>query len=129
MSTPSHKGEIRLLIVDDSTEIGAMLARACIRLPRYKIVGQALDGLEAMEAIRTLAPDLITLDIRMPRMSGIEVLKAIKAEGLRCKVIVFSGAGEEEYRQECLGLGADYFFDKSREPEKVIETLGALHNQ
>ena len=120
---PDHDSELRLLIVDDSLAVGEMLTDACATLPRLKVVGQALDGFDALEALRRLKPDAVTLDIRMPNMNGIEVLKAIKEEGLACRIIMFTGVGEEVYREKCLGLGADYFFDKATEFEKLIEVL------
>ncbi len=117
---------LRVLIADDSAEIGETLRRACKLSPRLEVIGQARDGAVALEAAREFKPDVVILDIHMPRMSGIEVLKAIKREGLNCTVLMFSGVEVEVYREKCLALGADYYFDKATEFDKFLETLRAL---
>ncbi|MDB6016964.1 MAG: two component transcriptional regulator, AraC family [Pedosphaera sp.] len=73
--------------------------------------------------IRRLKPEVVTLDIRMPEMNGINVLEAIKREKVETMVIVLTGLAEMEYRQKCLELGAQHFFHKATEFEKVIEIL------
>ena len=114
------------MIADDSAEIRQMLVRLCAFFPHVEIVGEAEDGRAALAAVRKLKPDVITLDIRMPKMSGIEVLKAIRAERHACVVIVLTGMADEIYRQKCLELGANYFFEKATEFEKVGDVLRAL---
>jgi len=91
-----------------------------------EVVGEAANGIEGLKLIRKLRPDVITLDIQMPEMGGIEVLKTIKAEGLDCAVIILSAMPERTYREQCLALEADYVFDKTSELKKVIEALLAL---
>ena len=81
-------------------------------MPRFKVVGEAEDGCAALEAITKLQPDLVILDIRMPRMNGLEVLQALKTQAWPGNVIVFSQFGEEAYRDKCFELGACHFFDK-----------------
>ena len=89
-------------------------------------MGEAENGVKGLKLIRKLRPDVITLDIQMPKMGGIEVLKTIKAEGLACVVIVLSAMPEQTYREQCLALGADHVFDKTSEFKKVIEVLQAM---
>ena len=120
------KKKLRVLIVDDSDEIRATLTRALSRLPRVQVVGEAVDGLQAMECVRTLKPDVVTLDIRMPKMNGIEVLKAIRHEGHECLVIILSVGVEDIQRLKCLQLGAQHVFDKVTEFEKAIQVLRTL---
>jgi len=103
-----------------------MIPARLSQFPRLEIVGVAKDGLEAIELIRGLKPDLVTLDIRMPKMSGIEVLKALKAEGLEITVIVLSALTTEEARKKCLELGARHVFDKTLEFEKFTDVLADL---
>jgi len=79
---------------------------------------------EALEAIRNLKPDVVSLDIRMPKMSGIEVLRAIKRDRLTCTPIVLSGLTDEFSREKYLELGARYVFDKGTELEKFLQVLG-----
>jgi YesN/AraC family two-component response regulator len=114
---------LRVLVADDSAAIRDSLSSLISRLPDVEIVGMARSGLEAYELIRNLKPDVVTLDIRMPEMSGINVLEAIKKQQLETTVIVLTGLAEMEYRVKCTELGAKFFFHKSTEFEKVIEVL------
>ena len=121
-----HQSKLRVLIADDSAEIRQMLVRLCAFFPHVEIIGEAEDGRAALAAVRKLKPDVITLDIRMPKMSGIEVLKAARAEGHACVVIVLTGMADETYRQKCVELGANYFFEKAAEFEKVGDVFRTL---
>jgi DNA-binding NarL/FixJ family response regulator len=98
--------------VDDSEPVRRVLRRLFSALPRFKVVGEAEDGFQALEAINKLSPDLVILDIHMPRMNGLEVLQALKEQSSECRVIVFSQYGEKAYRDKCLELGACAFFEK-----------------
>ncbi len=80
-------------------------------------------GTQALELVQRLRPDVVTLDIRMPELSGLKVLEAMRTESERPLVIVLSGLTELEYRDKCLQLGAEFFFNKATEFEKVIEIL------
>jgi len=119
----SSHNRFRVLIADDSAAIRQSLSALISRLTDVEIVGLAWTGSEALELIRTLKPDAVTLDVRMPGINGINVLKAIKREGLKVMVIVLTGLDEEEYRRKCFESGANYFFHKSTEFEKVMNVL------
>ena len=93
------------------------------RLEDVEIVGMARTGTQALEMIRSLRPDVATLDIRMPEMNGISVLETVKRERLAVQVIMLTGLVEAEYRRKCLELGARYFLHKATEFEVVIEVL------
>jgi len=103
---------LTVLLVDDSEPVRQVLQRLFSALPWFKVVGEAEDGCQALEAITKLDPDLIILDIRMPRMNGLEVLQALKKQSSARRVIVFSQYGEKPYRDKCLELGACGFFEK-----------------
>lgn len=114
----------RLLIVDDSKIIRDRLTRICAQMPHLQIIEPACDGLEAITAIRAHKPDVVILDIRMPNMSGIEVLHAMKKESLKSNVIILSSAADAVYREKCLELGARHVFHKITEFEKLVQILG-----
>jgi len=116
--------KVRVLIVDDSATLREGLTTLCSLVSKLEVVGTAGDGVEALEAIRNLRPDVVSLDIRMPKMSGIEVLKAIRRDRLSCTPIILSGMADEFFRQKCLKLGAKYVFNKSTELEKFLQVLG-----
>src|SRR6266481_7906639 len=92
----------RVLIVDDSARLREGLTNLCSLRSELEVVGTAGDGVEALEAIRNLKPDVVSLDIRMPRMSGIEVLRAIRRDRLRCTLIVLSAMADEFFRKKCI---------------------------
>lgn len=116
-----------MLIVDDSAMLREGLSSLCSLQSELEVVGTAGDGVEALEAIRNLKPDVVSLDIRMPRMTGIEVLKAIRRDRLSCTPIVLSGMADKIFREKCLKLGAKYVFDTGTELEKFLRALGRTH--
>jgi DNA-binding NarL/FixJ family response regulator len=93
-------------------------------LPGVDLVGQADIAFEAIEGLRRLRPNCAVLDISMPGGSGIHVLETIKREQPALSVIMLTNFAQDQYRQKCLALGADYFFDKTTQFEKVLEVLG-----
>jgi YesN/AraC family two-component response regulator len=118
--------QARVLIVDDSALVRHALVSSFALMPWLEVVGQAKNGLEALEAIRESKPDVVTLDIRMPKMNGLEVLKAIKTRQLSCTTIVLSVIPDEIYRKKCFEAGANYVFDKATEFEAVLNLLRRL---
>jgi DNA-binding NarL/FixJ family response regulator len=89
-----------------------MLHRLLAALPQFQVVGEAQDGSQALEAIAELHPDIVILDIRMPELNGLEVLESLQKQGSTCQALVFSQFADELYRNKCLQLGAQGFFDK-----------------
>jgi two-component system, chemotaxis family, protein-glutamate methylesterase/glutaminase len=110
MNSGANSHEIRVLVVDDSAFIRTVLTRLIESDPCLKVVATAQDGLEALEKIVATQPDVVTLDIEMPRLDGLETLKRIMAECPR-PVLMISSVTQEgaEITFEALGLGAfDY---------------------
>ena len=93
----------------------------------YAITAQAANGLEALEMIRESCPDIILLDIKMPEMDGLELLRILKREQLPVKVIVLSCHNELEYVKESIRLGAeDYILKLSLRPENLLAKLSEI---
>jgi DNA-binding NarL/FixJ family response regulator len=120
MTTQSRNN---VFIVDDSPVVRDRLASMISELPGVDIVGQADIAFEAINAIRQLKPAIVVLDISMPGGSGMYVLETIKREQPCPLVIMLTNFAHDQYRKKCLQLGADHFFDKTTEFEKVIEVL------
>ncbi len=105
---------IRLLIVDDSAFARYSISRLVASDPEIEIVGLAKDGIQALEMVRELHPDVITLDIEMPRMNGLEALGKITVENPTPVIVVSSLASEgSETTIKALELGAVDFFLKT----------------
>ncbi len=111
-----------VLIVDDSRTMRKMLAGALSEVG-IDVAGNAGNGVEALEILKTVTPDLITLDITMPEMDGLEALKRIKEQNPDQKVLMVSAAGQKEKVLEALKLGALDFIQKPFEPDIVIKTI------
>jgi two-component system response regulator NreC len=119
-------GKLRVLIADDALLVRTSLAETCSMIPQVELVGQAKDGLEAIELVRQLKPDVLTLDMFMPHLDGIEVLRRMEEERIDCVVIVLTAAAEGVYLNEFVRFGAKYFYDKGTEMEKVADLLRTL---
>ena len=112
-----------VFIVDDSAVVRDRLAQMISSLPGVAIAGQADIAFEAIDGLRRLRPACAVLDISMPGGSGMHVLETIKREQPALQVIMLTNFAQDQYRQKCLQLGADHFFDKTTEFEKVLEVL------
>ena len=117
---------LRVLIADDSEAVRKSLERLLRVLPNLELVGHAADGLQALEAVDLLEPDVLILDMRMPELTGLEVLKKLKAIRHQLCIIVFTGESQEHYREECLAAGADHFFEKGSQTMDLVEALKGL---
>jgi len=117
---------MKVFIADDSTVLRERLVEMLSDLPGIEIIGHAQDVPEAITAIKKLNPDVVILDIRMPGGSGIDVLQDIKKDKQAPLIIILTNYPYPQYRKKCLGLGADYFFDKSTEFERVPEIVKQL---
>ena len=116
----------KLLIVDDSKEIRTGLVRLITPIKNIEIVGEAANGENALAMIAELTPDFVTLDIKMPGISGILVLLEIKKRSPNTTVFMLTNFPLEHYKTVCQNAGANYFFDKSNEFEEMVNTIGAL---
>ena len=130
----TDSGPIRCLIVDDSATVRAVLKRMLESDGRVKVIGIAKDGLEAVELLPQLKPDVITLDVEMPRLNGLQALKRIMTDRPTPVVMVSSLTSEgAESTLQALDLGAIDFIPKPSSGlapsaevlEKVIQAAGA----
>jgi two-component system, chemotaxis family, chemotaxis protein CheY len=109
----------KLLIVDD-----AMIMRLRIReialLAGWEIVGEAANGSQAVEMYRDLKPDLVTMDIVMPTMDGVEALGTILTEDASARICMVSAVNQREKLAECIRLGAIDFIVKPFEKTQLL---------
>ena len=110
----------RVLIVDDALFMRTMLRNIFVE-SGFEVVGEAGNGVEAVERYRQLGPDLTTMDIVMPEKNGIEALKLIMAADPRARVVMCSALGQESLIIEALEAGARDFIVKPFKPAKVVE--------
>jgi class 3 adenylate cyclase len=126
MSTPAPTPNVRVLIVDDIEDNRYTLRRRLRRLG-FENVAEAVDGREALEAIRTEAFDVVLLDIMMPEVSGYEVLEQLRTEGRLgdLPVIVISALDELDSVVRCIELGAEDYLTKPFNPTLLKARLTA----
>ena len=117
---------MRVLIVDDSKIVCERLQQMLINIADVEIVGQAHNAEDAIASISESKPDVVILDIRLPGLSGINVLKDIRAKKLPIRVIMLTNYPYSQYRKKCEELGADYFFDKVAEIEMIPKVIAEL---
>ena len=118
---------LRVLLVEDSLPIRSRI-RSLIEesVPVVTIVGEAADANRAISLFQEHLPDAVVLDLHLEGSTGYTVLEEIKRRHPVCVVIILTSFAIPECRARCFHLGADYFFEKSTEFERVPETLAAL---
>jgi DNA-binding NarL/FixJ family response regulator len=104
---------MNLLIADDSSIIRERIKTQVMQFASVNLVGEACDGKMALDMILKLDPDLVFLDLQMPQMGGIEVLRKVKEARMKTKVCILTNYSFPQYRTKCLSIGADYFLSKA----------------
>jgi DNA-binding NarL/FixJ family response regulator len=112
-----------ILIVDDNQSVRNFLTRILQRGREFRVVGEAEDGWQALELARTLSPDLILMDLAMPRVNGLEATRRIKVERPGTKVIILTWYEEDVYRQAATQSGADAFLRKGIRFSELLATI------
>lgn len=120
---------MRVIIADDSAFIRDRLQDVLQSFIQVEIVGVFNNGTETLKALQTLNPDLAIVDIKMPGMSGLEVLKRTRNEGNLLRFIILTFHATDDYRQLAMEEGADYFFSKVDDFEKVEEVIKEMVNE
>jgi len=118
----------KVLIVDDAAFIRMQLKQLLVK-NNYEVVGEAGNGKEALEKIQTLKPDIVTLDITMPVMDGLECLEEINKLEDKPLVIMVTAMGQEAYVNRAILNGAKGFIVKPYKPETVLKQLERLGNR
>ncbi|MDI3546982.1 MAG: two-component system, chemotaxis family, chemotaxis protein CheY [Halanaerobiales bacterium] len=111
----------RVMIVDDAAFMRLNLKN--ILKDDYEIVGEAQNGKEAVEMYQELKPDIVTMDITMPVMDGLEAIRAIKDIDVNAQIIVCSAMGQQKMIIEAIEAGARDFIVKPFKEERVIEAV------
>ena len=118
---------VRVLVVDDFPLVREAQAAALARHPDIEVVGAASDGLEAVEMARELRPDVVVLDLRMPRMSGLVALKRLNAEVPDTRVLLLTASDEPNIVVDAVSAGAAGFLSKRISGEELSTSVLAIH--
>jgi DNA-binding NarL/FixJ family response regulator len=120
---------MKVLIADDSLYTINCLLEMLAIYRQVEIVGFYKNGTDTLEAIQLLKPDLAIVDIKMPGLTGLDVLKAIRKENKTIKIIILTFFSFEYFRQMAIQAGADYFFSKTDEFEKLSMVVAEMVEQ
>lgn len=115
----------KVLIVDDS-KTSRKILKNIFEENDYEVVGEAVNGQDGLDKYQELHPDLVTLDITMPVMDGIETLSKIKELDPNAKVVMITAAGQKNKMVEAVRLGAEDFVTKPYETSRIVEVLEKL---
>ncbi len=114
---------LRILLVDDHILFRKGLAALIARRPDLELVGEAGDGLEALDAVHGLAPDVVLMDIHMPRCSGLEAVRRITAEMPQVRVVMLTISDDDRDLFAAIKGGAFGYLLKNMEPDQLFEML------
>ena len=112
-----------ILIVDDNAQLRELMREIVAEASDLHVVGEAADGAEAMRLVEELRPDIVLQDLVMPQVSGLEVLRWIKTEHPKIKVIIVTVHDEDAYRQAAEASGADAFLLKKTLGTVLLSTV------
>lgn len=115
----------RVLIVDD-TAFMRMSLKTMLEKNGFEVIGEAENGSVAVRKYKELRPDIVTMDITMPEMDGIQALKEIRQFDSNSKVVMISALGQESYVREAVMSGAKGFIIKPFKEDYVVQTLSRL---
>lgn len=115
----------KVLIVDDAAFMRMMLKNILIE-GGHEVVAEASNGKEALPLYSTHRPDVVTLDITMPEMDGLETLQALREIDSSANVLMCSAMGQQENVIKCIQLGAKSFIVKPFQKEKVLEEIAKV---
>jgi DNA-binding NarL/FixJ family response regulator len=115
---------IKLLLVDDQSWVREGLKMRLALESDFRVVGEAGNGVEALQAVQTLAPDVVVMDVEMPQMDGISATKLLRVVTPQTGVVMLSIHGDADTRARALEAGVDAFVEK-QEPDEIL--LDAIH--
>ena len=124
----STKAQARILIADDHPIFRDGLKRLLEAEHGFKVIGEACDGVEAVSLVRQLRPEILLLDLAMPRRPGLEALRELSTESLPVRVILLTAAAEKEQIVEALQLGARGVVLKDSATQILLKAIHAVMN-
>lgn len=120
---------LRVLIAEDDLGARERLRMLAGEAKSVDVIATAGYGDEALDQVRWFAPDALILDLELPGMHGLDVLRTVKEHIPSTVVVVCTNHAEPEYRERCLALGADYILDKTMEIDRLPVLLAEVHER
>ena len=126
---PNQMSNARLLIVDDHELFRRGLRTLLEPSAEWQICGEAVDGVDAVEQCKSLKPDIVVLDVSMPRLNGLEAARLIKKENPKSQIVIITQQDSPQIRTAALEAGAQAFVTKSTVGSELISALRNLIDQ
>ena len=120
---------VTVFLADDNNNIRKRLVELLGDVDGVEIIGQVADTESAIQGIQSLKPDVVILDIRMPGGNGIQVLDAVRKVDSDVLIIMLTAFPTDQYRVKCHQSGADFFFDKAKDFERVAEIVTIIQDK
>lgn len=117
---------VRVLVVDDHPLIRQGLRSCLAAEPEIKVVGEAADGHAALEAVSRHLPDVVLMDLNLPRLSGVQAAAAIRRQWPQVRIIILSVHNQREYVVESIAVGAHGFLSKDAAPEELVRVIAKV---
>lgn len=127
METPPAPAKIRILLVDDHILMRMGLSTATNNEPDMQVVAEAEDGIEAVAAYRAHQPDVVVLDLRMPKRNGIETIVALREEFPTARILVLSNYGSGDEIAAAMQAGAQGYTTKDQPLDELLDAIRKLH--
>ncbi len=119
---------IKVLVVDDHQLMRQGVLALLRRADNIKVVGEARDGMEALNAAKKLKPDVILMDIEMPRLNGLRAAERLASEGLDAKILVLSMKSDEQTIRDAFQAGALGYLLKDSSREELIQAIHDVYH-
>jgi len=112
-----------VVVIDDASFMRSMIKRIVSQNDEFEVVGEGEDGLEAIVLAKKLKPDIMTLDVTLPNMDGIDAIKPILKASPNTKILIVSAMGQQSMMIEAIKLGAKDFIVKPFEESQILEVI------
>ncbi len=118
----------RIVLADDHDLIRQGIRRFLARYSQIEVVGEARDGLEAIQVVELLKPDVLLLDIEMPKLDGIEVARRLRMVSNQVHILILSAYDDKEFVRGLLDLGVSGYLVKGEAPNKILNAIRSVVN-
>ena len=119
--------QINVVLADDHTVVRNGIKMLLESEREIKVIGEANDGMEALEAVRLLQPDVLVIDIRMPNMNGLEATRKLRAYSDKTRALILSMHNDEEYILQSVEVGASGYLLKDTSKEEFLKAIRSIH--